>query len=564
MGSVFVVTMPGNGRALPVAPESHVHIRPARKHPFLEAAHHPFIAGISHICSPLSAALLVFGIHKFVQRSAIRAWWEAQHALHMEGPIVNRAPATTTVKRADVPSATGKSATRTSASNPVAAGGVRQFTTQSRYRIPFSLHPARSRSIGTTAARWSGSMAAVFGRKMHSSGVTHKHKPMQTNRATAAPVAAVAATATATSTAAPTATVVTAACTDASSVSVVADAAPIASSFPTLADIYGAEDVDLVLDHLSSWGGVVALQDLITWLHVSGDLSWWASIAACTILLRFGALPFEIVMLRNSLRMKQIIPQVEQIHENMNQAETDEERQQHARTLMQLFKDKRCSPMHGMYIPFIFPPVFLSLFGATHNLALAEPSMTVGGALWFVDLVLPDPTWMLPVASSITWLALLEMTGGYFFLSQANFRSIARTCAVAFIPVVANMPAGVFCFWITANLFSMVRVSVLNHDVVRRFFGIPLRSEIASLAHIPRPLHTQLTPTEVSELVAYAKNAAREHSVNTPEGKLRITRTNTTTQAQAQVQEQEQAQTNETATTMAQMAIKAKVATAAN
>ena len=123
--------------------------------------------------------------------------------------------------------------------------------------------------------------------------------------------------------------------------------------------------------------------------------------------------------------------------------------------------------MHGLYIPCLFPPIFLSLFGATHNLALAEPTMTTGGALWFVDLVLPDPTWMLPVASSLTWLSLLHMTAGSFYLSNNDFRSYCRTLAVAFIPVVANMPAGVFCFWVTSNIVSMMRVFIFNNDAIR-------------------------------------------------------------------------------------------------
>ena len=118
-------------------------------------------------------------------------------------------------------------------------------------------------------------------------------------------------------------------------------------------------------------------------------------------------------------------------------------------------------------MPFLFVPVFLSLFGATHNLALSEPSMTSGGALWFVDLVLPDPTWMLPVAASLSWLTLMEMTGGSFYMSNPNLRMLSRTLAVAFIPVVANMPAGVFCFWLASNCFSMLRVQTLNTDIVR-------------------------------------------------------------------------------------------------
>jgi membrane protein insertase Oxa1/YidC/SpoIIIJ len=82
------------------------------------------------------------------------------------------------------------------------------------------------------------------------------------------------------------------------------------SASPTLADIYGVEDVPLVLEHLSHWWSVVQMQDLMTWLHTTVDLPWWGSIAAATVLLRLLAMPFEVVLLRNSLRMKQILPEV--------------------------------------------------------------------------------------------------------------------------------------------------------------------------------------------------------------------------------------------------------------
>jgi YidC/Oxa1 family membrane protein insertase len=111
---------------------------------------------------------------------------------------------------------------------------------------------------------------------------------------------------------------------------------------PTLADIYGAEDVPLVLDHLSQWWSVLQLQDLIGWLHTTADLPWWGSIAAATVCLRVLVIPLEVLQLRNSLRMKQILPDVERIQAQMTAAATEEEKRVHAVALLQLFKDKKC------------------------------------------------------------------------------------------------------------------------------------------------------------------------------------------------------------------------------
>eukprot|EP01096_Ripella_sp_DP13-Kostka_P013718 TRINITY_DN6000_c0_g1_i2.p1 TRINITY_DN6000_c0_g1~~TRINITY_DN6000_c0_g1_i2.p1 ORF type:complete len:103 (+),score=35.20 TRINITY_DN6000_c0_g1_i2:39-311(+) len=50
------------------------HERPMKKkrlHPFVESQHHPTVEAMQHISSPLSAALLIFAVHKTWQIPAI-------------------------------------------------------------------------------------------------------------------------------------------------------------------------------------------------------------------------------------------------------------------------------------------------------------------------------------------------------------------------------------------------------------------------------------------------------------------------------------------------------------
>ena len=50
--------------------------------------------------------------------------------------------------------------------------------------------------------------------------------------------------------------------------------------------------------------------------------------------------------------------------------------------------------------------------------------------------------------------------------------------AIAFIPITAGVSSGVLVFWVTSNLWDIMRVNILNKDRVRRALGIPIRSEI--------------------------------------------------------------------------------------
>lgn len=56
-------------------------------------------------------------------------------------------------------------------------------------------------------------------------------------------------------------------------------------------------------------------------------------------------------------------------------------------------------------------PVFVSFFIALRKMAyLPVPSLQTGGALWFTDLTLADPYYILPLAVTGTMFAILEVS----------------------------------------------------------------------------------------------------------------------------------------------------------
>jgi YidC/Oxa1 family membrane protein insertase len=55
-------------------------------------------------------------------------------------------------------------------------------------------------------------------------------------------------------------------------------------------------------------------------------------------------------------------------------------------------------------------PIFISVFWGLRGMAtLPVESMTQGGILWFVDLTVPDPYYLLPLLTSATMLATIEV-----------------------------------------------------------------------------------------------------------------------------------------------------------
>jgi YidC/Oxa1 family membrane protein insertase len=80
------------------------------------------------------------------------------------------------------------------------------------------------------------------------------------------------------------------------------------------------------------------------------------------------------------------------------------------------------------------------------------PSFHEGGILWFQNLSVADPTYLLPIISAITMLAATEITSKNVDPQQ---RWLMRLLPVGFTLFLLNFPAGLFVYWITSNLMTL-------------------------------------------------------------------------------------------------------------
>ena len=75
-------------------------------------------------------------------------------------------------------------------------------------------------------------------------------------------------------------------------------------------------------------------------------------------------------------------------------------------------------------------------------------------------------------------LSPMQAGAGHLYVSDGKLRLWTRLSAIAFIPITGGVPCGVLVFWVTSNIWEILRIQVLNQDRVRRALGIPLRSEV--------------------------------------------------------------------------------------
>jgi membrane protein insertase Oxa1/YidC/SpoIIIJ len=137
------------------------------------------------------------------------------------------------------------------------------------------------------------------------------------------------------------------------------------------------------------------------------------------------------------------------------------------------------------YLIFAFPlaqlPIFMSMFFGMRRAHEAFPAETAsGGMLWFPDLSVADPTYALPLITSGLFLLMIEvgadgMNAAGDKSQAALMKNVMRGMGIMMVPFTYHFPASVFCYWVSANTFSLGQTVLLNKiPGVREALGIPI------------------------------------------------------------------------------------------
>ena len=238
------------------------------------------------------------------------------------------------------------------------------------------------------------------------------------------------------------------------------------------------------IEPLGYYPGDLALR-YVDFLSSSCDLPLCAGIIGGTLLLRAAMFPLSIISMKNTARMQKAKPELEVLQERMNNdpnAKTDRRKMDtYQRQMGALLTKHDVKP----YLIFAFPlaqlPIFMSMFFGMRRAHEAFPAETAsGGMLWFPDLSVADPTYALPLITSGLFLLMIEvgadgMNAAGDKNQAAMMKNVMRGMGVMMVPFTYHFPASVFCYWVSANTFSLGQTVLLNKiPGVREALGIPI------------------------------------------------------------------------------------------
>jgi YidC/Oxa1 family membrane protein insertase len=146
---------------------------------------------------------------------------------------------------------------------------------------------------------------------------------------------------------------------------------------------------------------------LMEWIlehvHVLAGTPWWASIALTALLVRIACLYPNFLGTDNAAKMAIVAPLAKPLMEKMKESSRlgDTAETMKIRAELQML-NKRAGVKYWMaLVPLIQAPIGFGTFFLLRGMSnLPVPGLEAGGLLWFSNLTIPDPFFILPLATA--------------------------------------------------------------------------------------------------------------------------------------------------------------------
>jgi len=215
-------------------------------------------------------------------------------------------------------------------------------------------------------------------------------------------------------------------------------------------------------------------------IHANLGLPWWATIMLGTLILRTATVPIAIYNQKNAAQMQVHMPKLQELQGKLQEARIRNDQLAIMRAgndLMEFMKYSDVKPWKAMVGPFMQMPFFLSFFLAIRGLAnYPLESMMYAGILWFPDLTIADPYYILPVFTAVTMFVTMEL-GIETGMRTANLGLIGRNVlrVVPFLSLIftINFTSALTLYWATSNIISLGQSVILRQPTIRKALQLP-------------------------------------------------------------------------------------------
>ncbi|CAN7993956.1 unnamed protein product [Ixodes hexagonus] len=259
-----------------------------------------------------------------------------------------------------------------------------------------------------------------------------------------------------------------------------------------------------------SWGlalsrstPVAYAQELLETVHTNSGLSWCTTIVVTSLALRIVVtLPLAVYQSHIIARLANLNGEIAQIANELK-GETalavrmfklDEKQAKYLyrkslkKQINNLIVRDNCHPFKSSLVIWFQLPLWISLSVSLRNMAYMMPyqdmaaqalflQLSVGGVLWFPNLTLPDPFYVMPVLLGISNLLNIEFHELQRSQRTTKVRKVLtytlRGMSVLMIPIASIMPTDVTLYWLCSSGFALGQNLLMITPRFRRVCRIP-------------------------------------------------------------------------------------------
>ncbi|KAG5969543.1 hypothetical protein E4U58_001374 [Claviceps cyperi] len=267
------------------------------------------------------------------------------------------------------------------------------------------------------------------------------------------------------------------------------------------------------------WGPTSVMQWTLEHVYIYTGLTWGLSMAATAVLLRVLFFYPQIQAMHFSAKMQELRkdPRSEEAKKLITEGlqTRDMEKRQKGQLINSLLKNEYGINNWGILwslgqIPFTYG-LFRIVTGMTH---IPVPALEGAGFLWFTDLSVADPYFILPALSTVLMIATLSISSKSVPPAQQKVMNTMKYVFGGFGLLIASfLSAAINLMAVSVGFTAVVTSYLLNHPVIRRKVGLPPLSISAPTTTGPTyqsPRSRNSTPDMNLNVIMSDKGSIRE------------------------------------------------------
>lgn len=260
----------------------------------------------------------------------------------------------------------------------------------------------------------------------------------------------------------------------------------------------------------TSWSPVSLVQHGYFELHNTLGLPWWATVMVGVFCARVMLLPAQMWALKTATRIHNNLPEELDIQRSMVKAAQDRNQasaMENYQRLREFYKQHNIAPLKPLRSAAVNLPITVTAVFSLLEMTKAQPpltGMTSGGLLWWSDLTVGDPFFIMPICCSLLTVANISVGAETGVKPVAKTRKLVWTAMPVGVFLVAScVPSSLQLYWVVNMALSMAVSRLVKTKPVRSLLGMP-----EWIAH-PKAVMVRAEGTGVASFTSDFKQAMR-------------------------------------------------------